>query len=79
MTEEINIEELKNIKNWCLDDLVEHPSKLEHVLETILSVVLSQQEQISALQEYVEEQKELEKGREADNYHRYQMGLSDFT
>jgi hypothetical protein len=49
MTEEINIEELKNIKNWYLDDLVEHPSKLEHVLETIVSVVLHQQEQIKKL------------------------------
>jgi transcription termination factor NusB len=45
-----NLEELKNIKkNWYLDDLIEYPSKLEHVLETILSVVLSQQEQIEKL------------------------------
>jgi hypothetical protein len=51
----------------------------EAIVSALVNLVLEQKEQISALQEYVEEQKELEKGREADNYHRYQMSLSDFT
>lgn len=56
--EEQNLEELENINSWYLDDLIEHPSKLEHVLGTIVSVVLSQQEEIAELKQYVENQKQ---------------------
>lgn len=52
--EEQNLEKLKNFKeHWYLDDLVENPSKLEHILETIMSVVLKQQEQIEELEKFV--------------------------
>jgi hypothetical protein len=75
MTEEINIEELKNIKNWYLDDLVEHPSKLEHVLETIVSVVLSQQEQIKKLEKFVSVLRQRELDKTAEKLDRYYRGL----
>jgi hypothetical protein len=55
--EEQNLEELENINSWYLDDLIEHPSKLEHVLGTIVSVVLSQQKEIAELKQYIEDQK----------------------
>jgi hypothetical protein len=53
--------------------------KFESLYVSLTEIVLKQQKEINELREYVEEQKELEKEREADNYHKYQMSLSDFT
>jgi hypothetical protein len=76
--EEQNLEELKNFKyHWCLDDLVENPSKLEHVLETILSVVLSQQEQIEKLEKFVSVLRQRELDKTAEKLDRYYRGLDE--
>lgn len=59
---EPNIEELKNFQNhWSLDKLADNPSALKHVFETIISVTIAQQKEITELKQYIEKHnKELE-------------------
>lgn len=59
---EPNIEELKNFQNhWSLDELADNPSALKHVFETIISVAIAQQKEITELKQYIEKHnKELE-------------------
>jgi hypothetical protein len=73
------LQELKNFQTYWRTRNLEDPTKLEEILEHLVTMTISQQEGIIMLKEYVEKQKELEKEKEADDYHKYQMGLSDFT
>lgn len=51
---EPNIEELKNFQNhWSLDELADNPSALKHVFETIISVAIAQQKEITELKQYI--------------------------